>query len=127
LPKTVLIVEDVKDIRKLLSLRLNTYGYNCIFAFDGREGLAKMREFKPDLVLLDLRMPDFNGFDLLNAVFADDEICHIPIIMCTASAEADTEARCLEMGAKFYITKPFDHTYLRTCINSCIGPHEGEQ
>ena len=59
-------------------------------------------------------------------MFADDEIRHIPIIMCTASAEADTDAMCLEMGAKFYITKPFDHTYLRTCINNCIGSPDGE-
>jgi len=127
MPKTVLIVEDVQDISKILSLRLDMYGYSYVLASNGREGLARMREEKPDLVLLDIRMPDFNGFDLLNVMLADDEICHIPVIMCTASAEADTEARCLEMGAKFYITKPFDHVYLRTCIDSCIGPPEGEK
>jgi CheY-like chemotaxis protein len=127
MPKTVLVVEDVEDISKILSLRLKMHGYSCVIAPGGREGLARTREEKPDLILLDIRMPDFNGFDFLNAVFADDEICHIPVIVCTASAEADTEARCLEMGAKFYITKPFDHMYLRTCIDSCIGPPEGER
>ncbi len=126
MPKTVLIVEDVDDISKILSLRLEMHGYSYILASNGSEGLARIREERPDLVLLDIRMPDFNGFDLLNAMFADDEICDIPVIMCTASAEADTEARCLQLGAKFYITKPFDHAYLRTCIESCIGPPEGE-
>lgn len=127
MPKTVLVVEDVEDISNVLSLRLGMYGYRYILSSSGREGLARMREEKPDLVLLDIRMPGFNGFEVLNAMLADDEICHIPVIMCTASAEADTEARCLEMGVKFYITKPFDHTYLRACIESCIGLPKGEQ
>jgi CheY-like chemotaxis protein len=59
-------------------------------------------------------------------MFVDDEIRDIPVIICTASAEAETEARCLEMGARFYVTKPFDQTHLRTCIESCVGPPDGE-
>ncbi|MBN1288244.1 MAG: response regulator [Actinobacteria bacterium] len=126
MPKTVLIVEDVEDISNILSMRLEMYGYEYILAQNGREGLAKMRENKPDLVLLDIRMPGLTGYDLLNAVSTDDEIRHIPVIMCTASAGAEAEEKCIELGAKYFITKPFDHRYLKTCIESCIGLPDGE-
>ena len=120
--KKILIVEDVEDIMRILGLRVEMYGYDAVFAIDGEEALVKTREEKPDLILLDIRMPDLDGLQFMNRLFTDEEICHTPVIMVTASAEPETEAMCREMGAKFYVTKPFDHEFLKSCIEKCIGP-----
>jgi DNA-binding response OmpR family regulator len=125
MPKTILIMEDTEDICKALSLRLGFYGYSSIAAHDGREGLVKTREEKPDLILLDIRLPELNGFEFMEVFFADKEISHIPIIMISAVVEPEIERKCLEMGARYYVTKPFDHVYLKSCIEDCIGLPDG--
>jgi CheY-like chemotaxis protein len=122
--KKILIVEDEEDIIRILGLRVEMYGYDAVFACNGEVALIKTREEKPDLILLDIRMPDLNGLEFMNRLFTDEEICHIPVIMVTAYAEPEIEARCLEMGARFYVTKPFDLEYLKSCIEKCIGTSE---
>ena len=103
--KTILIVEDETNIVDILSFNLEREGYNTIEAYDGQTGLQLAREQNPDLILLDLMLPQMNGFDVCRQLRADGSA--IPIIMLTAREEEADKVLGLELGADDYITKPF--------------------
>ncbi|MBQ7623859.1 MAG: EAL domain-containing protein [Clostridia bacterium] len=106
-PQKVLIVDDQELNRDVLGTILED-DYELLFAENGKDAMDLMREHKEDLsiILLDLIMPVMNGFEVLEAVKADDELSHIPIIVLTADKSAELQA--LQMGAADFITKPFD-------------------
>jgi len=103
--KTILIVEDETNIVDILSFNLEREGYNTIEAYDGQTGLQLAREQNPDLILLDLMLPQMNGFDVCKQLRAEGS--SIPIIMLTAREEEADKVLGLELGADDYITKPF--------------------
>ena len=103
--KTVLIVEDEKNIVDSLRFNLERKGYRTLEAYDGEEGLRKARTEKPDLILLDIMLPKMIGFDVCEALRKDGD--NVPILLLTAREEEDDKVRGLEIGADDYITKPF--------------------
>ena len=103
--KTVLIVEDEKNIVDILRFNLERKGYKTLEAYDGEEGLRKAREERPDLILLDIMLPKMIGFDVCDALRKEGD--NVPIILLTAREEEDDKVRGLETGADDYITKPF--------------------
>ena len=103
--RTVLIVDDEKNIVDILKFNLIKEGYTTVEAYDGREALAVFEEIKPDLVLLDLMLPYINGFDVCRQIRETDILT--PIIMLTAREEETDKVMGLEIGADDYITKPF--------------------
>ena len=103
--KTVLIVEDEKNIVDILRFNLERKGYRTLEAYDGEEGLRRAREEKPDLILLDIMLPKMIGFDVCAALRAEGD--NVPILLLTAREEEDDKVRGLELGADDYITKPF--------------------
>ena len=102
--KTVLIVEDEKNIVDIIRFNLQRTGYDTLEAYDGEAGLAMAREKKPDLILLDVMLPEMDGFEVCRRVRAQSDI---PIIMLTAREEEADKVMGLELGADDYITKPF--------------------
>jgi DNA-binding response OmpR family regulator len=110
----VLVVDDEPDAVELLQEFLTTKGYEVITASDGEEALRKVKEDRPHLILLDVRMPKMNGMEVLKRV---REIDHeVGIIMVTAVNEEETGREALQMGAFDYITKPLDLTYLERSL-----------
>ena len=103
--KTVLIIEDEKNIADLLELYLKKEGYTVKTAADGGEGLSLFRTWKPALVLLDLMMPVMDGWSVCKAIRAESQT---PVIMLTAKSETDDKVAGLKIGADDYITKPFE-------------------
>ena len=103
--KSVLVVEDEKNIVDILRFNLERKGYRVLEACDGEEGLRRAREEKPDLILLDIMLPRMNGFDVCAALRGDGD--GVPILLLTAREEEDDKVRGLELGADDYITKPF--------------------
>ena len=106
---TITAIDDNKDIRDLLSFILEKEGFSVSTAADGVTGLTIIRETPPDLVLLDVMMPEFSGFDVLNAIRTDKDVNvrSLKVLMITAkSATEDVEA-ALDLGANSYIIKPF--------------------
>lgn len=101
--ETLLFIEDDDGIRLALSMALEDEGYSVREAADGRAGLAAFRESPPDLVLLDLRLPDMSGFDVCRALRAESIV---PIIMITAQTDTHDMVAGLEAGADDYVTKP---------------------
>ncbi len=103
--KTVLIVEDEKNIVDILRFNLQREGYQTREAYDGEDGLNKARSEKPDLVLLDVMLPRMNGFDVCRALRQAGD--NVPVIILTAREEETDKVLGLEIGADDYITKPF--------------------
>jgi CheY-like chemotaxis protein len=115
-PKTVLIIEDVADIRNFASRVLELEGYRVLQAGDSKEGMRLMREGGINLVLLDLRLPGRNGWATLKQMKSDPELSAIPIIVFTASAKVSKRERALSLGAADYLIKPLSAASLRRAI-----------
>jgi len=106
-PADVLIVEDEPDISNLLVHHLTRDGFRCRVAASGVEALARVRTATPDLVVLDLMLPEMNGLEVCRRLRADPATAAIPIIMLTAKADEIDRVVGLEMGADDYVAKPF--------------------
>lgn len=105
---TILIVDDRPSIVEVLCLFLRLRGYETQEAYDGETALELMRRHRPDLVLLDLVIPERSGFEVLRAMRSDEQLSHIPVIVMTARAEVgDSPSPGLE-GAAAFVPKPFD-------------------
>jgi GAF domain-containing protein len=117
----LLVVDDVEDNRFALSRRLARQGYlNITTAADGRQAL-QLLESKPfDLVLLDIMMPNVNGYEVLAAMKGSERLRHIPVIMISAVDEIESVIRCIELGAEDYLPKPFNPTLLRARVGACL-------
>lgn len=103
--KTVLIVEDDRNIADLLRLYLEKEGYEVIIALDGLKGVEKFREVHPSLVLLDVMLPGMDGWGVCRTIRSESKT---PIIMLTAKSETEDKVNGLKQGADDYITKPFE-------------------
>lgn len=103
--KTILVVDDEKNIVDILSFNLQKEGYEVLTAFDGEKGLKVYAESAPDLILLDVMLPVMTGFDVCRQIRSTDYLT--PIIMLTARQEETDKVLGLEIGADDYITKPF--------------------
>ena len=108
MPEKVLIVDDSIDNRSLLVRTLQKSGYELAEAADGKEALARTREFFPDLILLDIMMPELDGFQVCTALKSDPATADIPVIFLSAKTETQDKIKGLEIGGMDYITKPFD-------------------
>ncbi len=117
--KTILIVDDEPQLAGFVKMRLEANNYDVILASDGVEGLKKVREEKPDIILLDIQMPNLNGFSMLTKLRDNSETRSVPVIMLTAKDTPDSIARALEIGANDYIVKPFDSKVLLEKIKKC--------
>jgi two-component system, sensor histidine kinase ChiS len=117
----LLVVDDIEANRDLLSRRLKREGYLVATAENGRQALEMMRAATFDLVLLDVLMPEMDGYEVLQRLKADEVLRHIPVIMISALNESDSVVRCIEMGAEDYLGKPFNPTLLQARIGACLA------
>lgn len=103
----ILIIDDELHIVELIKYNLEMNGYKVYYALNGNEGMNIAYEKKPDLILLDIMLPEIDGFEVCKKIKRDDELANIPIIMLTAKGEEFDKILGLELGADDYITKPF--------------------
>ncbi len=118
--KTILVIDDLPENVFMLQDRLENEGYNIITAYDGKSGIEKVRSEKPDLILLDIMMPDITGIEVCKILVNDETTKHIPIILVTAKAGAEDTKEGLEAGAFDYIKKPFNRIELLARIKSAL-------
>ena len=116
----ILIIEDDKDIRELISFNLSKNGYKTILSRDGEKGIEKAKNEKPDLVLLDLMLPGIHGLDVCKILKTDSSLNRLSIIMLTALGQEEDIIKGLEAGADDYITKPFSFKILFARIKSVL-------
>jgi len=118
--KKILIIDDSPDTVFLLQDRLEREGFETAKAYNGEMGIQKAVAEKPDLILLDVMMPDISGYDVCKTLALKEETKLIPIILLTALSEADNLQQGLQAGAFDYIKKPFNRTELIARINSAL-------
>jgi len=112
MPYRILIIDDEPHMARLASYVLQTAGYDVLTAEDGRDGLEKLAQFKPDLVVCDITMPEMDGFEVVRTLRADPRWRHLPVIMLTARGQEQDVQRAQEVGANSYLTKPFSSRQL---------------
>jgi two-component system, OmpR family, response regulator VicR len=121
-PKKIICIEDEPEMIDLVKLILSRYGYEVIGANGGRSGLEAIRKHKPDLVLLDLMMPDMDGWEVYQQMKADSEMKEIPVIVVTAKAQSIDKVLGLHIAkVDDYVTKPFGPDDLRNSIERVLG------
>ena len=103
--KKILVVEDDRFLRELISRKLLGEGYNVVEAVDGEDGIRKIKEEKPDLVLLDLILPGADGFEVLSKTKADPSVASIPVIILSNLGQKEDVERGLKLGAVDYLIK----------------------
>ncbi len=116
----VLIVDDIPAARKTLDSLLKTEGYRLHFAANGAEALDAAVKFKPDLILLDVMMPEMDGFEVCRRMRAIPEISEVPLIMVTALDDRASRIKGLEAGADDFLSKPIDWTELRARVRTIL-------
>ena len=120
-PPALLVVDDIEDNRALLIARLGRLGYTDVTeAENGRKALDLLDARPFDLVLLDVMMPEMNGYQVLERLRADGRLTHLPVIVVSALAEMDSVVRCIELGAEDYLTKPINATLLRARVGASL-------
>jgi DNA-binding response OmpR family regulator len=118
--KKILIVDDERDIVKALMIRLQGAGYDIVTAFDGAQGVFMAHKEKPDLIILDIRMPAGNGFSVAQRLKRSIHTFTIPVIFLTGSPEKNAEDKAMAMGARFYIKKPYDPEELLDAVKRAL-------
>jgi CheY-like chemotaxis protein len=117
----LLVVDDNEDNRYTLVRRLQRLGYTDVtVAVDGRQALEQLGARDFDLMLLDVMMPELNGYEVLARVRADERLRRVPVIMISAVDQMESVVRCVELGAEDYLAKPFDPVLLRARIGACL-------
>lgn len=131
-PQTILIVDDDEAMADVLSHRLRQQGFDAITAESGQMGLTKARAEKPDLVVLDLRLPDIDGFTICEQLADSPETCMIPVIILSGLERPDILRRCRAAGCHYFLRKPYDPNALLALIRQAmreagdwdLPPHE---
>jgi DNA-binding response OmpR family regulator len=120
--RKILVIDDEERMVRFIRLNLEHDGFIVIEAFNGKQALQRLRDATPDLILLDIMMPDLDGFEVLQMI---REINNVPVIMLTAKGEEDDRVRGLELGADDYITKPFSPRELVSRVKAVLRRTEG--
>jgi two-component system alkaline phosphatase synthesis response regulator PhoP len=122
--KKILAVDDERHIVRLVQINLMKEGYEVVTANNGREALEMIASEKPDLVVMDVMMPEMDGFEALEKMKADPATANIPIIMLTAKAQDADVFSGWQKGADLYLTKPFNPTELLTFVKRIFSSQE---
>ena len=129
--KKILIVDDERDIVKAVMIRLQGAGYEVVTAFDGAQGVFMAHKEKPDLIILDIRMPAGNGFSVAQRLKRSMHTFTIPVIFLTGSPEKNAEKKAMALGARFYIKKPYDPEELldavKRALEKDVDPNSGQR
>lgn len=125
--KTVLIVEDNELNMKLFNDLLEAHGIGTVQTSDGRNVLDLAREHKPDLILMDIQLPEISGLDVTRWLKDDEELKHIPVIAVTAFAMKGDEQKIREGGCEGYISKPISVGKFMEVIDGYLNQEAGEQ
>jgi len=118
--KNILIIDDEEDIRIILKAFLENEGYNVYEAKNGFEGIEIAKEKDIDLILLDIMMPQMDGFETLKKLRDDEKTAYIPVIMLTGLNEKSKVKNAINQGVTYYITKPFDNIELASKIRLAL-------
>jgi CheY-like chemotaxis protein len=122
--KRVLAVDDEKLIVLAIRHNLKLAGYEVLEAYDGREAIEKMESERPDLIILDVMMPELSGWDVLSSIRDDPELRNTPVVMLTALGQDGDVSETIRRGADFHLTKPFEPRQLLEIVGRLLAAAE---
>ena len=124
----IVVVDDTEANRYAVARHLSAAGYRVVQAANGTDGLARVREQQPALVILDVRLPDFSGFELARRLRADESTAAIPILHISASfTDPESRAQGLDNGADGYLTHPVEPAVMLATVRSLLSAREAER
>ena len=123
--KTILIIDDEEDLSSMISFRLKGAGFGTIVANSGIRGIELAKENKPDLILLDLMMPEVDGFEVSRRLKLDPATKDVPVIIFSALGNKNTKESIEKLGAAGFVEKPFEPDFLVDKINKLLGVENG--
>ncbi len=124
--KTIMVVDDNQGLVDVLRLRLESQSYNVKYAYSGKDLFASLEEVKPDLILLDIMMPQMDGLEVLTRLKNDPDTASIPVMLLTAKGQYEDVLGGYKMGADSYLTKPFTVRQLLTGIKILLSKDQGD-
>jgi DNA-binding response OmpR family regulator len=116
----ILIADDSPDARRMLEVRVKREGHQAILVENGRQALDVLASQPVDVILLDIDMPELDGFGVLRTVKADPNLAHLPVLIISGGGDQEDLVRCIELGAVDFLPKPFNQALLRARINACL-------
>jgi DNA-binding response OmpR family regulator len=122
---TILVVEDDLDVAEMLSAYFRVQGYGVLISNWGEDGVQTCRTYRPDLIILDIRLPDIDGYEVARLLRSNRRTADIPIIFLTEKRHRENRLQGLELGADDYITKPFDIQELRLRVRNALRRTSG--
>ncbi len=117
---TVLLVEDQRTQRELMAATLSQDGLKVITAADGREALQKLQETRPDVVVLDVVMPNMNGYEVLREIRKHPDLAKLPVVVCSVKGEQFDKHWAERLGSNAYVVKPFEPQVLVGTVRSLL-------
>jgi len=117
----VLLIDDDKTNLDFMRQLLQIEGHELVWAADGEQGLAQVRQFRPELIICDVIMPHLGGYAVLETVRADPQFSGIPVLLFSAAMDAQARAIAMSRGATEVLAKPFELEQLRSAIRRCLG------
>ncbi len=123
--RTIMVVDDHPDVVDILRITLEPKGFNVRCAYSGKDLFAGLKEQKPDLIILDVMMPEMDGLEVLRRLKTAPETSSIPVILLTAKVWSENIFEGYKTGADYYITKPFTSTQVLEGINVILGGDQG--
>jgi DNA-binding response OmpR family regulator len=123
--RTIMVVDDNPDLVDILRITLESKGFNVRCAYSGKDLFAGLEELKPDLIILDIMMPQMDGLKVLTRLRENSDTASIPVILLTAMVQQEDVIEGYKMGADYYITKPFTSTQVLEGINLILGGDQG--
>jgi len=120
MPSKILVCDDERDLARLVAYNLRKAGFDPVTAYDGASALRRIREDRPDLVVLDVMLPDVSGLEVVRQVRADPEIASTPVILLTARGEESDRVTGFESGADDYVPKPFSPKELTLRVQAVL-------
>lgn len=122
----ILIVDDEKDLANLVKLNLEVEGFQCSIANSGEEALDKLNSELPDLIILDIRMPGMDGFEVLRKLKSEDKLKNIPVMMFTTCTQEKDKQLAYQIGAAAYLEKPFDPSRMLDRVKNLVEPSKSK-
>ena len=119
--KKVLLADDEEDIRVVVKMFLESKGFEVETAYDGLDAIDKAKSFLPNVIVLDIMMPLLDGFEVCHRLKSENDTAHIPILMLSAAAHAESVQKALDAGAVGYVMKPFEPDHLHA-QGVCLAP-----
>lgn len=120
-PKKILVADDEEDIKVVLEMFLDAAGYEVYTSYDGLDTIEKVKEYMPDLVLMDIMMPIIDGIEVVRQMKENDDLKHIPVIMLTAASKSDMAEKAIAVGAVDYVAKPFEPEAIESIIKKTLS------